>query len=77
MSNSLDPDQDDVLSDLIWVQIVCKGYQQMTKVAASKERVKHSGPFFGPSLPPLPFYVYMLAVRALARLGKSTGLSAL
>ena len=24
----------------IWVQNVCKGYQQMTKVVASKERVK-------------------------------------
>ena len=30
----------DILSVLIWVQIVCKGYLQMTKVAASKERVK-------------------------------------
>ena len=28
-----------VLSVLIWVQTVCKGYQQMTKVAASKEVV--------------------------------------
>ena len=26
------------LSVLIWVQTVCKGYQQMTKVAASKEK---------------------------------------
>ena len=25
---------------LIWVQTVCKRYQQMTKAAASKERVK-------------------------------------
>ena len=25
---------------LIWPQTVCKGYQQTTKVAASKERVK-------------------------------------
>ena len=24
---------------LIWVQTVCKGYQEMTKAAASKERV--------------------------------------
>ena len=30
----------DILSVLIWVQTVCKGYQQMTKVATSKERVK-------------------------------------
>ena len=29
----------DVLSGLIWVQIVCKGYQQMTKVATSREGV--------------------------------------
>ena len=43
VSNSLDPDQDrrSVLSVLILVQAVCKGYQQMTKVAASKERVKY------------------------------------
>ena len=25
----------------IWAQTVCKGYQQMTKAAASKKRVKH------------------------------------
>ena len=30
----------DVLSGLIWVQTVCKGYQQTTKVATSGERVK-------------------------------------
>ena len=30
----------DNLSVLIWVQTVCKGYQQTTKVAACKERVK-------------------------------------
>ena len=29
-----------VLSILIWVQTVCKGYQQTTKVAASKESNK-------------------------------------
>ena len=29
----------DNLSVLIWVQTVCKGYQQTTKVAASKETV--------------------------------------
>ena len=29
----------DILSVLICVQTVCKGYQQMTKVAASKEIV--------------------------------------
>ena len=29
-----------MLSGLIWIHIVCKGYQQMTKVATCKERVK-------------------------------------
>ena len=29
----------DRMSVLIWVQTVCKGYLQMTKVAASQERV--------------------------------------
>ena len=40
MSKSLDPDQVRRLSGLIWVQTVCKGYQQTTKVATSGERVK-------------------------------------
>ena len=35
VSTGLDPDQ-----DLIWVQTVCKGYQQKTKVSANKEMVK-------------------------------------
>ena len=30
----------DDLSGLIWVQTVCKGYQQKTKAATSKERVR-------------------------------------
>ena len=29
----------DVLSVLIWIQTVCKGYQQTIKVAASKEEL--------------------------------------
>ena len=29
----------DIMSVLIWVHTVCKGYKQMTKVAASKDRV--------------------------------------
>ena len=33
VSSSLDPDHADVLSGLIWVQIVCKGYQQTTLVS--------------------------------------------
>ena len=36
VSNGLGLDQ-----VLIWVQIVCKGYQQMTKIASSKERVRY------------------------------------
>ena len=32
VSNNLDPDQADILSGLIWVQIVCKSYQQTTLV---------------------------------------------
>ena len=39
MSNSLGPDQDQHLSALISVQTVCKYYQQMTKVTASKNSV--------------------------------------
>ena len=31
-----------ILSVLVWVQTVCKGSQQTTKVAAGKERVKYS-----------------------------------
>ena len=31
-----------ISSGLTWVQTVCKGYQQTTKVAASKERIKPS-----------------------------------
>ena len=33
------------MSVLIWVQTVIKGYQQTTKVAASKERVKKQSDF--------------------------------
>ena len=36
--NGLDPDQDQYSVDLIWVQTDCKGYQQTTKVTASKKR---------------------------------------
>ena len=34
VSNCLDPDQS------VLIQTVCKGYQQMTQVASSKDRVK-------------------------------------
>ena len=40
VSNGLDPDRTKVLSFLILVQSVCKGYQQLTKVDANKERDK-------------------------------------
>ena len=33
VSNGLDPDQAQHFVGLIWVQTVCKGYQQMTLVA--------------------------------------------
>ena len=36
VSNSLDPDQTDILSGLIWVQTICKGYQQETLEMLSK-----------------------------------------
>ena len=42
MSNSLDPDQDLHSDGLDLIPTVCKGYQQMTKVPAGKERVKVS-----------------------------------
>ena len=35
------------LSVMIWVQSVCKGYQQMTKVTASQERVNSEEPVLG------------------------------
>ena len=47
VSNGLDPDQDGrnvgpdlIPSVLIWAQTICKGYQQMTQISASKERAK-------------------------------------
>ena len=43
VSNNLDPDQAHVLSVFIWVQIVCNGFQQTTKVATSWERLKGKG----------------------------------
>ena len=36
VSSSLDPDHARCLSGLIWVQIVCKGYQQTTLYIVSK-----------------------------------------
>ena len=40
VSNCSDPDQDGHFSVPIWVQTVCIGYQQMTKVAACNEKRK-------------------------------------
>ena len=42
VSKGLDPDQNRRSVSPIWVQTVCKGYQQMTKVTTSKEIVKKS-----------------------------------
>ena len=36
----MDPDQADILSDLIWVQTVCKGHQQTTLLG--KELISES-----------------------------------
>ena len=36
----------DILSGLIWVQTVCKGYQQMTKVTAGGKRFNCINFFF-------------------------------
>ena len=68
MSNSSDPDQADVLLGLIWVQTVCKVYQQMTKATISGERVQilngmaksvdpdHEQSDLGLHYLPMPFY---------------------
>ena len=36
---TVEPDRPNMLSGLIWVHTVCKGYQQTTKIPASGERV--------------------------------------
>ena len=41
VSNSLVPDQADILSGLIWVQTVWKGYQLTTKFVSRKKRVNY------------------------------------
>ena len=38
-SNSLDLDQVDILSGLIWVLTICKDHEQMTNLAASRQQV--------------------------------------
>ena len=43
--NSLDSDQTRHFVSLIWVQTVCKGYQQTTKVTPSGQRVKYKTTF--------------------------------
>ena len=47
MSNGLDPDLDQLLSVLIWVQTVCKGYKQTTKELGKDALFSLS--FFSPS----------------------------
>ena len=42
----LGPAESDLLSVLIWVQNVCKGYQQMTEVTDSMERVNNVNEYF-------------------------------
>ena len=49
MSNSLDPDQADLLSGLIWVQAVCIGYQQ-TKSSAKPLNNKKSYGIYIPTV---------------------------
>ena len=39
VSNILDPDPDDILLGLIWVQTDCNRYQQMTKYITSRYNV--------------------------------------
>ena len=38
VSNSLDPDQANKIPGLIWVQMVCKGYQQKTSIEISGQK---------------------------------------
>ena len=45
VSNSLDPGQPNVLLGLIWVQTVCKGYQQMTLGDKSSLEILHDQSF--------------------------------
>ena len=49
-----------ILLVLIWVQTVCKGYQQMTKVATSKERFKCNKIMFTPPSLPIPPPIFFL-----------------
>ena len=49
----------DILSVLIWVQTVCKGYQQTTKVTASLERVNEEADH---SLFPNMAYIFLFPV---------------
>ena len=48
------------MSVLIWVQTVCKGYQQVTKVAASKERVNSISMFFMASITTTCIMLYLM-----------------
>ena len=46
VSNGLDLDQNRHSSALIWVQTVCDGYQQTTKVAAGNVHVPATGALY-------------------------------
>ena len=46
----------DILSGLIWVRTVCKGHQQMTKFATSRQRGNgHSSGSYGDMVPASKF----------------------
>ena len=57
----------DILSGLIWVQTVCKGYKQMIKVTASRQRVRYSTFWLKPWLKSISFgsnFFYLAKVLA-------------
>ena len=68
LSNSLDPDQD----RQIWFQTVCKGYQQITKVSDSKERVNSVGQEISISFLGLTYPDKTIATASLRTLSPNT-----
>ena len=59
----------DILSVLLWVQTVCKGYQQTTKVTTSMERVLLPYMYFKD----LPVNSFTEAIDLMTAGGKITG----
>ena len=58
---SLDPDQAHHLSGLIWVQIVCKGYQQTTLVDPTKRQARSWSRLFDTLMVfPIFFFIFFL-----------------